>query len=118
MRVMLAASILAMSVVVPVSGASAQVAVLNDYPTVARADYIFGCMAANGQTRQVLEKCACSIDVIASIISYEAYVEGETVLRMRQAQGERMAIFRSAEGAKSAVTELRRSQAEAEIRCF
>lgn len=114
MRITLAASILAMSV----SSASAQVAVLNDYPTVARADYIFGCMSANGQTRQVLEKCACSIDVIASIIPYEAYVEGETVLRMRQAQGERMAIFRSAEGAKSAVTELRRSQAEAEIRCF
>lgn len=91
---------------------------LNDYPTVARADYVFGCMAANGQTRAVLEKCACSIDVIASILPYDDYVSGETVLRMRQAQGERMAIFRSAEGAKTAVSDLRRAQAEAEIRCF
>ena len=32
------------------TGASSQVPVLNDYPTVARADYVFGCMAANGQT--------------------------------------------------------------------
>ena len=23
----------------------------NDYPTEARVDYVFGCMAANGQTR-------------------------------------------------------------------
>ena len=99
--------------------ATAQVqAVLNDYPTAARADYVFACMAANGQTRVVLEKCACSIDVIASILPYEDYVSGETVLRMRQAQGERMSIFRSAEGAKSAVSDLRRAQAEAEIRCF
>lgn len=98
--------------------AMAQVPVLNDYPTAARADYVFGCMAANGQTREVLERCACSIDVIASILTYDDYVSGETVLRMRQGQGERMAIFRTAEGAKSAVTELRRAQAEAEIRCF
>ena len=103
--------------VLPAIGA-AQVPVLNDYPTVARADYVFGCMAANGQSRDVLEKCACSIDVIASIIPYEAYVAGETVLRMRQGQGERMTIFRTAEGAKSAVADLRRAQAEAEIRCF
>ena len=91
---------------------------LNDYPTEARADYVFGCMAANGQTRDILVKCACSIDVIASILPYENYVAGETVLRMRQGAGERMAIFRSAEGANSAVAELRRAQAEAEIRCF
>ena len=91
---------------------------LNDYPTVARADYVFGCMAANGQSRAVLEKCACSIDVIASILPYEDYVSGETVLRMRQGAGERMVIFRTAEGAKGVVRDLRRAQAEAEIRCF
>ena len=99
------------------AGAQVQ-GVLNDYPTVARADYIFACMAANGQSRAVLEKCACSIDIIASILPYENYVSGETVLRMRQGQGERMAIFRTAEGSKKAVTDLRRAQAEAEIRCF
>ena len=39
---------------------------VNDYPTATRADYVFGCMAANGQTREALERCSCSIDVIAS----------------------------------------------------
>lgn len=54
---------------------------LNDYPTEVRADYVFGCMAANGQSREVLSKCACSIDVIASILPYDKYVQAETVDR-------------------------------------
>lgn len=91
---------------------------LNDYPTVARADYVFGCMATNGQGRDVLEKCACSIDTIASILPYKKYVEAETVLSMRLVGGERMAIFRSAASTDVLVADLRRAQAEAEILCF
>lgn len=106
------------ALVAPYHAAGQTLPVLNDYPTAARADYVFGCMAANGQSRDVLEKCSCSIDIIATILPYEAYVEGETVLRMRQAYGERMTIFRTAAGAKNAVSDLRRAQAEAEIRCF
>ena len=98
--------------------APAQSPVLNDYPTEARADYVFGCMAVNGQTRAMLTRCACSIDIIASILPYEAYVSAETVLSMRQSAGERMTLFRTAEPAKGAVADLRRAQAEAEIRCF
>lgn len=91
---------------------------LNDYPTAARADYVFGCMAANGQRRDVLERCACSIDEIARILPYDAYVEAETVLSMRQTGGERMAVFNSAVEANTLVADLRRAQAEAEIICF
>lgn len=91
---------------------------LNDYPTVARADYVFACMAANGQSRRVLEQCSCSIDTIASILPYAAYVEAETVLSMQQVGGERMSIFRTAAPHKELVADLRRAQAEAEIICF
>ncbi|SFR00122.1 hypothetical protein [Poseidonocella sedimentorum] len=91
---------------------------LNDYPTVARADYVFGCMAVNGQGRDVLEKCACSIDTIASILPYERYVQAETVLSMQQVGGERMSMFRSATMPRAIVADLRRAQAEAEILCF
>ena len=91
---------------------------LNDYPTVARADYVFACMASNGQSRDILEKCACSIDVIAGLLSYENYVQAETVLSMRLTGGERMAIFRTAAAANTLVAELRRAQAESEILCF
>ena len=91
---------------------------LNDYPTEARADYVFACMAVNGETRDVLRRCSCSIDVIASILPYDDYVSAETVLRMLQTSGEKTTLFRSTEVSKGAVRDLRRAQAEAEMRCF
>ncbi len=90
----------------------------NDYPTTARADYVFACMSANGQTRAVLEKCACSIDTIAQILPYEQYVEAETVLSLSLVGGERMAIFKTSSLTNEMVADLRRAQAEAEIICF
>lgn len=90
----------------------------NDYPTEVRADYVFACMATNGQTRDMLTRCSCSIDVIATILPYDDYVSAETVLSLRQTAGERMAIFRHAHFTNSVVADLRRAQAEAEIRCF
>lgn len=98
--------------------APAQAHVINDYPTEARADYVFACMAVNGQTRDALRRCSCSVDVVASILPHEAYVEAETVLSIQRLKGERTSALRNAAGAKSAVAELRRAQAEAEIRCF
>lgn len=100
------------------SAASARAHVINDYPTEARADYVFACMAVNGQTREALRKCSCSVDVVASILPYEVYVEAETVLSIQRLRGERTSVLRNSEQAKSAVTDLRRAQAEAEIRCF
>src|ERR1700755_1941622 len=73
---------------------------INDYPTVARADYVFACMKANGETRRALEQCSCSIDVIASVISYDRYVTAETVLRMSQVIGNLGTQFRSTEHAR------------------
>lgn len=90
----------------------------NDYPTAARADYVFACMATNGQSREVLERCSCSIDEVASILPYEKYLEAETVLSMRRVGGERMAVFNSSAAAEHLVADLRRAQAEAEIVCF
>jgi len=91
---------------------------LNDYPTVARAEYVFACMKANGDSRPVLERCSCSIDIIASVLPYERYVTAETVLSMSQTIGNLGAQFRSTEQARTAVNDLRRAQAEAEVRCF
>ncbi len=98
--------------------AGASAVELNDYPTAARADYVFGCMKANGDTRTALEQCSCSIDVIASILPYQSYVEAEAVLSLAQVPGRFGAMFRSPEPAKAVVQNLRRAQAEAEVRCF
>lgn len=90
----------------------------NDYPTSARADYVFACMKTNGDTRDALERCSCSIDVIASLLPYDAYVAGETVASMDQALGRIGAMFRGAAVAREDLARLRRAQAEAEVRCF
>ena len=91
---------------------------LNDYPTSARADYVFGCMKANGETQEILQKCSCSIDVIASIIPYDHYVATETILSMSQVTGPVGSEFRATQQAKLQLQDFRRAQAEAEVRCF
>ena len=101
-----------------VLAASAHAADLNDYPTEARADYVFACMKTNGDTQQALHQCSCSIDVIASIIPYDRYVAAETILSMSQVTGPVGSEFRSTEPARLALQEFRRAQAEAEVRCF
>lgn len=91
---------------------------LNDYPTAARADYVFACMAVNGQTRLVLEQCSCSIDHIARLIPYEAYERAETVLGILQRGGETVGAIRNSARLSEAVADLRRAQAEADVICF
>jgi hypothetical protein len=91
---------------------------INDYPTAVRADYVFGCMKANGETRRALDQCSCSVDVVASLLPYDRYVTAETVLSMAQVQGNLGGQFRSSPQATSALNDLRRAQAEAEVRCF
>jgi hypothetical protein len=103
---------------VGVVGSAARSDEINDYPTSARADYVFGCMKANGDTRRALDECSCSIDVIASLLPYERYVTAEAVLSVGQTQSTLGAQFRTSEPAKAALNELRRAQAEAEVRCF
>ncbi len=89
---------------------------INDYPTSARAEYVFGCLKANGETRQAIEQCSCSIDVVASLVPYDRYVTAETVLSMSQVRGNLGGQFRTSEQAASALNDLRRAQAEAEVR--
>ena len=90
----------------------------NDYPTVVRADYVFGCMQVNGQTRDALERCSCSIDTIASLLSYDKYEEPETIMRVRQRGGKNASMFQSMPAMRAKVDELKRAQVEAELRCF
>ncbi len=111
-------SLVAVAAFVAISVSAKAAGPINDYPTSARADYVFGCMKANGDTRTSLNQCSCSIDVIATILPYDRYVEAEAVLSLSQVPGRFGAQFRSPEPAKAAVNALRRAQAEAEVRCF
>ena len=96
---------------------SAQELPKNDYPTIARADYVYACMAVNGQTRPILEKCSCSIDEIANILPYEQYEQAETLISVGLKGGENVAWTHSPEFQEK-IKNLRRAQVEGELRCF
>ncbi len=91
---------------------------VNDYPTAARADYVFACMAANGGTRLALERCSCSVDVMASLLPYDRYIQAETALSVGQRGGESAELFRNNPFMRNLIADLRRAQAEAEVECF
>jgi hypothetical protein len=96
---------------------SAQELPANDYPTEARADYVFGCMATNGRTREMLEKCSCSIDQIAAILPYNDYEAAETLMSLALKGGENVAWTHSPMMTEK-IKNLRRAQVEGELRCF
>jgi hypothetical protein len=104
------------------AGVSLSVGVANaapqDYPTEVIADYVYGCMKANAESPASLLSCSCSVDVVASILPYKRYEEASTFLSLMQTQGERSALFRETAQSRAAIQDLRRAQAEGEIRCF
>ena len=101
----------------PVSAQEIDADVLNDYPTETRADYVFGCMQVNGNTRLALQRCACSIDIIASILPHEQYEQAETIMSVRQRGGENVAHLMNPASQKI-VHALKQAQIEGELRCF
>ena len=90
----------------------------DNYPTETRAEYVFACMASNGQTQQALRQCSCAIDVIASVLPYEKYEQAETVMRMRRSGGGYLGEMFRTEATNGMVRDLEEAQAEGEIRCF
>ena len=109
----LAPTALLLSAAVPAGAAD------NDYPTTARADYVIGCMAANGNTREALLKCSCAIDTIAGLMPYSRYEQAETALSLQAGGGVggRVGLFRDPPQLKAVIEELRRAQAEANLQC-
>ena len=89
-----------------------------DYPTAARADYVIGCLAANGYKREMLDKCACGIDTIANMMSYDDYEYASTVLGVQQGGlGERGQMFNNNPVVQPKLDELHRAEAEVNLRC-
>lgn len=90
----------------------------DDFPTAAVADYVLGCMAANGNTFASLHQCSCSIDYIKSKMSYPDSEKAQTVMQAQLDRGQRGIFFRDSNWAKKRVKELENLQAESTLRCF
>ena len=88
------------------------------FPTHEKAEYVMACMTSNQNTPEYLHKCSCSIDYIESQMSYDEYINAETLMSMRQIEGEKSLLFKATPNAKEIFTNLQNILAEAEMECF
>ena len=45
----------------------------NDFPTLARSEFVFACMSSNANNRDFMSKCSCAIDEIAKSYTRMGY---------------------------------------------
>ena len=89
----------------------------NDYPTVARVEYVQECISKNGGNLADLYKCSCAIDWIAERLTYDDFVEAGTFARYATLPGEGGAEFRDPDRAKERAKLYRSLETEAYRAC-
>jgi hypothetical protein len=89
----------------------------NDYPTVARVEYVQECIGKNGGNLADLYKCACAIDWIAQHLTYDDFVEAGTFARYATLPGAGGAEFRDPEHARERAKLYRSLETEAYRSC-
>ncbi len=105
-------------IVIPCVSAGEPDCSADDFPTTAIADYVLGCMAANGNTFAALHQCSCSIDFIKSRMTYRDFEKAQTILQAQLDRGQRGVFFRDSNWAKKRIDALQGLQAESTLRCF
>jgi hypothetical protein len=94
-------------------------ALAHDYPTVERVLYVQTCMREHpGPGFEMVNKCSCAIDKIASEIIYDDYVSLSTVANAITIGGERGAVLRDAEPMQELARKFRKLNSEAQKSCF
>jgi len=88
------------------------------YPTHVIADYVLGCMAANGNSFASLHQCSCSIDLIMSKVSLEDFEKASTILQVQLDKGQRGIFYRDSNWAKNNLEKFEKVQAESTLKCF
>jgi hypothetical protein len=89
----------------------------NDYPTVARVEFVQECITQHGGKLANLYQCSCAIDRIANAMSYDEFVEASTYAKYSTLPGEGGGIFRDSDTARQKAKRYRETQAEAYRSC-
>ena len=89
----------------------------HDYPTQARVEYVYECIAKNGGKQATLYQCSCAIDRIAAALSYDDYVEAATIVKYATLPGEGGGIFRDPEQGKKKAKQYREIEMQAWKAC-
>ena len=90
----------------------------NDFPTLARSEFVFACMSSNQSNRDFMAKCSCAIDEIAKRINFEEYAQAEAIARLQLGASPREEAFKSVGLSKEKMDKLYRAQAASELECF
>ncbi len=90
----------------------------NDFPTLARSEFVFACMSSNASNRDFMAKCSCAIDEIAKRMSYKEYAQAEAIARLQLGASPREEAFKSVGLSKERMDKLYRAQAASELECF
>lgn len=101
----------------PVCAAANPESETNDFPTLARIEYVLRCMNYHGgQIYENMYACVCSIDKIADEFRYDEFEKAEVLAQLRTTPGERAGLFR--EGGKDLVNKYTEVTEAAEKTCF
>ena len=87
-------------------------------PTSEKVEYVFACIQGNETSQAYISKCSCSIDYIDEQMTYEEYVNAETILSLRQIYGEKSLMFKNTPNAMEIYSNMQNILAEAEMECF
>ena len=87
-------------------------------PTNEKVEYVFACMQGNEDSQAYIVKCSCSIDYIDEQMTYEEYVQAETIMSLRQIYGEKSLLFKNTPNAMEITSNMQNLLAEAEMECF
>lgn len=90
-----------------------------DYPTAARADYVIGCLMDHDFKHEMLDPCACKIDVIADRLPYVDYDRANTITAVQRHGGMGYAnvLFRDTPVARDEMKKFKAAAADADKLC-
>ena len=87
-------------------------------PTNEKVEYVFACMQGNENSQAYIVKCSCSIDYIDEQMTYDEYVNAETIMSLKQIYGEKSLMFKNTPNAMEIYSNMQNILAEAEMECF
>lgn len=94
-------------------------AAAHDYPTADRVVYVQECMKLNpGHHYEMLNKCSCVLDKLASQISFDDFTTMSTATNANSMGGERGNSIRDVEVMQVEIKRFRELQAAARKSCF
>ena len=91
----------------------------NDFPTADRVLYVQECMRAHpGPQFEMINKCSCALDALATSVKYKDYVTMSTITKAMSIGGERGGAIRDVAMLQPELKKYRELQTKVKKGCF